>query len=193
MLTLTCLNFIGDEEYVVFLSKQTNLDINQVKNFQEIIDYIGSTLESESKIWEKFYLLNPANAQELEPLLKFIPSLIDRWLGLIAYPDFEWQLHFTGTLFVTFCEYLLQHDPNRGANLWHKLFASSAINNEKLVKIVFKMPDSDTVNTLRETVLDIKNCNNDQSLFDIVYTAIKQGKEIWLRDKISQDLSSAFT
>ena len=94
--------------------------------------------------------------------------------------------------FLALSQALLTHAPEKGAQLWHKLRSNSGkAGVEDLIHMVFRVPHSPEVMKLREELVELEYCHNDQKLFDLAIAASYHGKSDWLDSLIHNDRASA--
>ncbi len=142
------------------------------------------------------YLAN-VDAEDFEPVLRHAPDLISQWLeGCVEYTtDFQRRVRLADAAFLALCEALLTHAPEQGTQLWRALRRIvttryiGAAGVEDLMHMVFRVPDSPAVVTLRSELLE-EQCHTDQSLFDLAIAATCNGKSKWLSDVITADQGS---
>lgn len=142
--------------------------------------------------------LHTFSSETLEAVFKVVPSVIEELLAGTEpqSASFVKRVHTAEGLYLSLCEVLLKHAPERGARLWRALaqimkvrFDGSAEIRE-LVHIVMRAPDSAEVSTLRADLTDLLRCNTDQDLFELVIASQMHGRDKWLEEFISADRKS---
>ena len=140
-------------------------------------------------------------ANDFTPLLNYARDSIDRWLqGLDDLTqNFQRRVLLAEGFFLALCETLLTHEPELGARLWRALKSTirtrfiGAGRIDEMLHIVFRTPDTKASNLLRKEIIDLKYCNTDQDMFDLVIAAIHNGKNDWLDEVIAENKSSSFS
>ncbi|HEY8097556.1 MAG TPA: hypothetical protein VIE65_15920, partial [Methylobacter sp.] len=95
------------------------------------------------------------------------------------------------------CEALLTCDPMRGVQLWRALHTTMTMRHigvagvEELLHMVFRAPNSPSINALREELIKLENCHTDQALYDVAIAASYNGKTAWLSNIIERDQASS--
>jgi hypothetical protein len=143
------------------------------------------------------YLANMA-AEDFIPVLQHAPDMVERWLEGCddSTTDFRRRVRLAEAAFMALCEALLAVDPDRGAKLWHcirKVITTryiGAAGVDDFLHMVFRVPDSPEINTLRYELLDLKRCNTDRALFDLAVAASYNGKADWLAAIVREDSGS---
>jgi hypothetical protein len=62
---------------------------------------------------------------------------------------------------------------------------------EELLHMVFRAPNSPSINALREELIKLENCHTDQALYDVAIAASYNGKTAWLSNIIERDQASS--
>ena len=140
-------------------------------------------------------------ANDFTPLLNYARESIDRWLqGLDDLTqNFQRRVLLAEGFFLALCEALLAHEPELGARLWQALRSTirtrfiGAARIDEMLHIIFRAPDTEASNLLRKEIMDLKHCNTDQDMFDLVIAAIHNGKNDWLDGVIAEDKSSGLS
>lgn len=94
------------------------------------------------------------------------------------------------------CEALLKHEPVRGVDLWRALRPTlathyiGAADVEEILHMVFRVPSSPPVETLKGELLALAFCNSDKALYQLALTACYNGNVSWLMTAIEKDRTS---
>ena len=123
-----------------------------------------------------------------------------RWLDGAEKPssDFVRRVRLAEGFFVALCAALLVTDPPRGAMLWYALretMTTSYIGRasvDERVLMLFRVPRSPTVLSLRETLLAFPHASTDERLFELAVAAIAHGEDGWLAEMVHRDSQSSF-
>ena len=139
------------------------------------------------------------DAKAFKPFLIHAMDIVEQWLQGYCETMVRFQ-HFGRSgeqVFLTLCEALLAHAPEKGAQLWHKLRSNLTTRYigeagvERLIHMVFSVPDSPEVMALRKELVELEYCHNDQKLFDLAIAASYNGKSDWLDTFIKNERTSA--
>ena len=138
--------------------------------------------------------------ENFKPVLIYAMDIVEQWLDDYFGPmeNFQRRGPLTNRAFWALFEALLTYFPEKGKQLWHKLrstIITRYIGEEdvkSLLHIVFRVPDSPEVMKLREELVELEYCHNDQKLFDLAIAASYHGKSDWLDTFIQNDRASAF-
>lgn len=139
------------------------------------------------------YLANIA-AIDFEPILQANVT-IDDWLAghVEVTPDFQRRVWLAELAYLSLCEALLKHQPERGAALWRALrrtittkFTGRA-GVDEMLHAVFRAPDSPAADALRLEQYGRDACNNDLALFELALAATLAGQHAWLTARIAED------
>lgn len=136
-------------------------------------------------------------AGDFELVLQHAPDFVEQWLEGCAEPTVEFLRRAHRSAFMPLCEALLIYDPCRGVQLWRVLhealpFRRNGVADvEELWHVVFRVPDSPEILTLREELAELEYCNADQALFDLAVAASFNGKSEWLTRRIEADQESS--
>ena len=138
--------------------------------------------------------------ENFKPVLIHAMDIVEQWLDDYFGPmeNFQRRGPLTNRAFWALFEALLTYFPEKGKQLWHKLrstIITRYIGEEdvkSLLHIVFRVPDSPEVMKLREELVELEYCHNDQKLFDLAIAASYHGKSDWLDTFIQNDRASAF-
>ena len=144
--------------------------------------------------------LEEIDSKDFEAVLLHAPTNIERWLeGLDDKPkEFRRRIHLAGKTYTMLCEALLIHDPERGVKLWralHEIMTSSYIgraNPNDLLHMIFRVPDSSQVTALRKELIELKYCNTDKALLNILIAASYNDRGDWTDSIIKEDKKSEF-
>ncbi len=139
------------------------------------------------------------DAKAFKPFLIHAMDIVEQWLqgyceSIVRFQHFG---HSGEQVFLTLCEALLAHAPEKGAQLWHKLRSNLTTRYigeagiERLIHMVFSVPDSPEVMALRKELVELESCHNDQKLFDLAIAASYNGKSDWLDTFIKNERTSA--
>ena len=140
-----------------------------------------------------------AEVEDLEPVLQYAPDIVEQWLEGCSGLTTEFLNRAHNSAFLPLCEALLKLDPCRGVQLWRVLHdalpfrRTGAAGVEELWHMVFRVPDSPEILTLREELVELEYCNTDQALFDLAVAASFNGKSEWLTRRIEVDQQSSDT
>lgn len=126
------------------------------------------------------------------------PDEVEHWLdGLETQDsDLDRRLGLAGGVYLTLCEALLAHQPEKGVRLWRRLRAldqiryQGAIGLEDLLRAPFDAPSSSAVDQLRRELFDPPTARTDAQLFAVVQAALLAGRENWLLARIAEDQAS---
>lgn len=150
---------------------------------------------------EKF---NPKFAREniriedFKPVLEYAMDIVERWLDDYFGPmeNFQHRGPLTNRAFWALFEALLTYFPEKGKLLWHKLrstMITQYIGEEdvkNLMHIVFRVPVSPEVMALREELVGLEYCHNDQKLFELAIAASSKRQSYWLDTVEKKDRES---
>ena len=136
--------------------------------------------------------------EDFKPVFKHAMDIVEQWLeGYFAMMEVSHYGLSTEKFFLVLCEALITHTPKKGTRLWHKLRSAlrmryiGEVGVERLMHMVFKGPDSPEVMALREELVELEYCHNDQKLFDLAIAASYHEKSDWLDSLIHNDRASA--
>ena len=140
-------------------------------------------------------------ADDLYPLLHYARESIDQWLQGFdeLTTNFQHRVRLAEGFFLALCEALLAHEPDQGVRLWRALKSTiqtrfiGAIGIDEILHIIFRAPDTDASNLLRKEIMELKYCNTDQDMFDIVIAAVYNEKIDWLDEVIAEDKLSSLS
>lgn len=152
---------------------------------------------SEARSSGTLYLVN-MKYKDFEPVLLYASDLVEQWLADLHNPtdEFQRRILLAEETFLALCEALLIHNPKHGVQLWRILHTTlktrylGAGGVEDLLHMVFRVPDSPDVITLRKELVELKNCNTDLDLFNIAIAASYNGKADWIDALIREDRAS---
>ncbi len=152
---------------------------------------------SEARSSGTLYLVN-MKYKDFEPVLLYASDLVEQWLADLYNPtdEFRRRILLAEETFLALCETLLIHNPKHGVQLWRILHTTlktrylGAAGVEDLLHMVFRVPDSPDVITLRKELVELKNCNTDLDLFNIAIAASYNGKADWIDALIREDRAS---
>ena len=136
--------------------------------------------------------------KDFEPVLLYASDLVEQWLADLYNPtdEFRRRILLAEGTFLALCEALLIHNPKHGVQLWRILHTTlrtqylGTAGVEDLLHMVFRVPDSTDVITLRKELVELKNCNTDLDLFNIAIAASYNGKADWIDALIQEDQAS---
>ncbi len=137
------------------------------------------------------------DVEDFKPVLMHA-DIVEQWLA--DYCEMTEVSRYNSSaekFFLVLCEALLIHLPEKGARLWHELrstIITRYIGNagvEDLMHMVFRVPDSPEVMKLREELVGLEYCHNDQKLFEFAIAASYNGKSDWLDTFIHNERASA--
>ena len=139
-------------------------------------------------------------AKDFLPVLQYAPDIVEQWLrdSCESTADFQYRGFSAERVFLSICEALLAHDPERGAQLWKTLHMTmkmryiGAVGVEELLHMVFRVPDSSAVTVLQDELAGLEHCHTDQALFNLAIAAAYNNKDDWLVTFIGQDRVSKF-
>lgn len=137
-------------------------------------------------------------SEDIVNVLSCAPNIIEKWLDGMDEPtiEFKRRVSSAGETFLSLCEALLVHDPERGARLWRVLRETliiryiGAAEVDDLLHMLFRVPDSPAVIELREELIDLRYCNTDQALFNLSVAASYNGRDDWIDSIIEEDRKS---
>lgn len=141
------------------------------------------------------------NAEDFKPTLIHAADIVEQWIkGYREITEvFQRRVHAAEGAFSGLCEALLTHDPEKGVQLWRALdhdwtmttrYMGAAAVEERL-HMVFRVPASPAVLKLREELVGLKYCYNDQKLLDLAIAASYNGQSDWLNAVIRADRTAA--
>jgi hypothetical protein len=146
------------------------------------------------------YLMN-LDSKDLLPALRHAADQVDLWLEGMKEEtsDFTRRVILAEGVYIALCEALLSKDPDRGVQLWKVLkktlktrFVGRA-DLDEMVHMVYRAAESQPVNELRLSLVDIDRCNTDKALFELAVAAACNNQGAWLQNVIDQDLASKFS
>ena len=137
--------------------------------------------------------------ENFKPVLIHAMDIVEQWLDDYFGPmeNFQRRGPLTNRAFWALFEALLTYFPEKGKQLWHKLRSTMItryIGEEdlkSLLHMVFRVPDSPEVMALREELVGLEYCHNDQKLFDLAIATSSNGKSDWLDTFIQNGRASA--
>ena len=138
------------------------------------------------------------DAEDFKPVFKHAMDIVEQQLE--GYFEMMEVSHYglaAEKFFLVLCEALLTYAPKKGTRLWHKLRSAlrmqyiGEVGVERLMHMVFKGPDSPEVMKLREELIELEYCHNDQKLFELAIATSYHGKSDWLDTLIHNDRASA--
>jgi hypothetical protein len=145
------------------------------------------------------YLAN-MSVEDMVPVLRHAPDLVERWLQGAAERtgDFRRRVILAEGAFLTLCEALLGHDPDRGVLLWSALKRSlttrfiGKAEIDDMIHMVFRAPPSPALVALREELLGLERSGTDKDLFDLAVAASLNGQGEWFVAVTAADATSRF-
>lgn len=166
----------------------------RVKAHQRAAETAISRISETRASGASLYLTNLDTA-DFDLVVRYALDIVVRWLegAHELTTDFRRRVHLAEGAFLALCEALLSHDPIRGADLWRALRATVTTRYlgeayvEDILHMLFRAPDSPAVIALREEVIELRNSNTDQALFDLAVAAVHNGKVDWLTSVIETD------
>ena len=138
------------------------------------------------------------DSEDFKPVFKHAMDIVEQWLE--DYFEMMEVSHYglaAEKFFLLLCEALLTYAPKKGAQLWQALRSTmitryiGEVGVERLMHMVFKGPDSPEVMALREELVELEYCHNDQKLFELAIAASFNGQSHWLDSFIQNDRASA--
>ncbi|MYC14777.1 MAG: hypothetical protein F4Y39_13690 [Gemmatimonadetes bacterium] len=138
------------------------------------------------------------DSEDFKPVFKHAMDIVEQQLE--SYFEMMEVSHYglaAENFFLVLCEALLTYAPEKGTRLWHKLRSAlrmryiGEVDVERLMHMAFKGPDSPEIMRLREELVGLEYCYNDQKLFELAITASYNGKSDWLDTIIKKDRASA--
>lgn len=187
-----------EEEYATATEFMAAMDFNSQRDLHRRAYETARLRISEARKSGASLYLTEVSTSDFLAILENAPEFIDAWLDGMSEisEDFKRRVKLAEAAYLSLCEALLSHDPNRGAILWRALrhcittrFIGFA-NIDELIHIPFRAPDSDQVTSLRDELFEIEQCFSDKALFDIAIASSYNNKTEWLRSKISEDQNS---
>ncbi len=131
-------------------------------------------------------------SEDFEPVLTHAMDTVEQWLA--DYCEMTEVSRYNSSadkFFLALCQALLTHAPEKGTQLWHKLRSNSITIGkagvEDLIYMVFRVPHSPEVMKLREELVELEYCHNDQKLFELAIATSYHGKSDWLDTLIYND------
>ena len=171
----------------------------QLHAYRRAIETAASRIREARRSGAPFFnvAFDPA---DFRPVLLHASSFVDRWLEGCCEPtaEFQCRVRLAEGFFLGLCEALLEYRPEKGAKLWRALRASMVtryIGNagvEDHDHMVFRVPDSSTVASLRDELTALKYCHTDRALFDVAIAASDNGNAQWIDTIVEEDRMSAF-
>ena len=138
------------------------------------------------------------DAKAFKPFLIYAMDIVEQWLE--NYYEIMMEVSQCSPsaekFFLVLCEALLIHAPEKGAQLWQALRSTmitryiGVAGVENLMHMVFSAPDSPEVMKLREELVELEYCHNDQKLLELAIAASYNGKSDWLDTFIQNERAS---
>lgn len=137
--------------------------------------------------------LHNMQPDDFASVIEHVPGAIARWIEghERLTPDFTRRVRLAEGFYLALCEAMLARDPDRGAQLWRGIRNAlttrflGRVGVDQLVEMVFRVPAAPEV--LRTELLDLRNANSDQELFNLALAAMINGASDWLDRVISED------
>lgn len=138
------------------------------------------------------------DSEDFELVLTHAMDTVKQWLA--DYCEMTEVSRYNSSadkFFLALCQALLTHAPEKGAQLWHKLRSNSITRYideagvERLIHMVFRVPNSPEIMVLRKELVGLEYCYNDQKLLELAIAASYNGKSDWLDTVIKKDRASA--
>lgn len=166
----------------------------QTRALQQAVDTVISRMREARHSGANLYLVD-IGWKDFMPVLQHTPDMVERWLEGFHEPTAEFQrrVRLAEGAYLALCEALLMQQSERGALLWRALRASvitryrGAADVDDLLHLIFRVPDSPSVITLRAEVASLDQCHTDPALFDLAFAASYNGKADWLTALIDAD------
>lgn len=180
------------------LLKHATRDPDEVqKRMDQLVKDAASSIDKIRSSGHSLYL-HTFSSEAVEAAYKANPTVSEELLvGMDPLSaSFITRVHIAEGLYLTLCEVLLKHAPAKGLRLWRALADTMKVRFNgvakipELVHIAFRVPDSAEVSTLREYLTDLRRCNTDQDLFELVIACQLHGRDKWLEEFINIDRSS---
>ena len=170
----------------------------QLHAYRRAIDTAASRIREARQSGAPFFnvAFDPA---DFKPILQHASSFVDRWLEGCCEPtaEFQCRIRLAEGFFLGLCEALLEYKPETGAKLWRALRASMVTRYigdagvEDHDHMVFRVPDSSAVASLRDELTELKYCHTDRELFDVAIAASHNGNAQWIEKIVEEDRMSA--
>jgi hypothetical protein len=146
-----------------------------------------------------YLLLAPIEVDDLGLAIKCAPTQVHEWLegceDLTA--AFRKRVALADSCYVALCEALLLQDPPRGVLLWRALRGGlqtqyrGVAGIDELIHMVFRVPPSREVQSLRRALWEPPLCRTDQQLLQMSIAASINQQTGWLMAAITDDEQSA--
>jgi uncharacterized protein (DUF433 family) len=144
--------------------------------------------------------LADVSAEDFTPVWSLAPDVFDLWLegAETQSTDFVRRVRLAESVFISLCETLLNHDPERGVMLWRAVRRASTVRYvgqggvEELLHVAFRANDGPAANLLRDSLLKTDEASTDQALDELAFAATHNGRQTWLLAKIAEDEASSF-
>lgn len=130
--------------------------------------------------------LHEVSAEDLDPIVRHVPSAVDRWLEGVDAParDFKRRARLAEGFYLALCEALLIARPADGERLWWAL--RRTLNTrfvgpggvEQLTLMLYRVPS--TPDALHRSHLDLRHSHTDRALFDVAVASRMGGDPTWL-------------
>jgi hypothetical protein len=183
------------EEHLFEAMSETSEEAN--RRFEELSVAVSASIRSIRASGHSIYL----QPFEVSAVRAAYNSAQAEWYKLLEgaaeqTADFVRRVRSAEGLYMAFCEVLLDLSPGHGAMLWKALngivrtkFNSSAGISD-FVHMVFRVPDSLEVATLREALTSFESTSTDSAIVDLVIAAQLHGHDDWLDRLIQHDKAS---
>ena len=172
----------------------------QTRALQHAADTAISRMREARHSGASLYLVD-IGWEDFVPILQYAQDMVEQWLEGFHEPTAEFQrrVRLAEGAYLALCEALLMQQAKRGAPLWRALRSSvitqyrGAAGVDDLLHLIFRVPDSPSVRTLRTEAAGLDQCHTDQALFDLALAASYNDKADWLTDLIDADHTSEFS
>ncbi|HEY5778599.1 MAG TPA: hypothetical protein VIT00_07655, partial [Terrimicrobiaceae bacterium] len=143
--------------------------------------------------------LTHVGVEDFAAVLEHVPDLVDGWLqGMVEQtPDFKRRARLAEGAYLSLCEALLGHDPDRGATLWRALRQAittrfiGVAGVEEFLHMAFRAPESSAVAAIRDALFGLDLCHSDDALYELALAASLNRKDGWLEAQITADRASS--
>lgn len=138
-------------------------------------------------------------ADDLEPIVRYVPSAVERWLDGVDGPsiDFKRRVLLTEGFYIALCEALLAVRSDKGERLWRALRSISGIRFngiagvEQLTLMLHRVPS--VPDSLRREQIDLLQTRTDKRLFEVALASRLGGDTTWLKNFLQEEMASVET
>ena len=170
---------------------------DHIEAYRRASDTAADRINVARKSGASLYLADIA-AADMELAVQHAAELVYLWLDgcETQTADFARRVRLAEAPYLALCEALLKLDPQRGTVLWRALRQTLSTRYigpggiDDILHMVFRVPSSAAVETLKSELLTLPGCRSDKMLYQIALAASYNNQGPWLAAMIVKDQAS---